>query len=311
MRRARVAIGAFVLLLAPFFARAQAWTKGEHEVYVKVSYGSSTASEQYTFDGRRKEYADNVADDAFFDRSLYAYAEYGLTSNLTLNVSLPYKRLVVRDAAFRYRTFAFGTATVGARYGLKRMVEALGDNDALAANISLSIPTGFTRNYLPSAGSGQVDADFSVSYGRSLYPVPGYLQGGIGYRYRSDFYNLSTTIPCQEGVDKDCFADRRPSYGDELLFGVEGGYTFGSWLFVNLMARSGWSLSAPDEGFSVSNPIPTRQRYIKTGATLALRPIEALGVSAQAFFTPYGRNTVNSFDLFIGVDYSFTIGGSK
>lgn len=305
----RVPFGTILVLLLPIALNAQAWPKGEGEGYIKVSYGSSTASEQYTFDGRKKEYADNVADDAFFDRSIYAYGEYGLTPNLTLTASLPYKRLIVRDAAFRYRTFAFGTATIGARYGLKNVVGGMGDADALAANVSVSAPTGYTRNYLPSAGSGQVDMDLSVSYGRSFYPAPAYAQGGMGFRYRSSIYSLSTTIPCQEGVDKDCFTDRTPDYGDEILFAVEGGYTFGDLLFVNLMARGSFSLEPPTEGFSVSNPIPTRQRYIKTGATVAVKPFDFLALSAQAFVTPYGLNTVNSFDLFVGVDYSFKLNG--
>ena len=295
-------------VLLPAVAGAQAWPKGAGEGYLKLSYGSSTASQQYTFDGRTKDYADNVADNAFFDRSIYLYGEYGLTSNLTLTAALPYKRLIVRDAAFRYRTFGFGTASIGARYGLKGIVGGLGDNDALAANFGVSVPTGYTRNYLPSAGSGQVDAELSVSYGRSLYPAPAYLQAGVGYRYRSGFYDMSVTIPCQEGVDKDCFTDHQPTFGDEFLFGIEGGYTFASFLFVNVMVRGDFSLSAPTEGFSVSNPIPTRQRFIKTGATVALRPFDFLGVSAQAFITPYGLNTVNSFDLFLGIDYSFKLG---
>lgn len=307
----RVPFGVILLALLPAVLRAQAWPKGEGEGYIKISYGSSTASEQYTFDGRKKEYADNVADDAFFDRSIYAYAEYGLTSNLTLTASLPYKRLIVRDAAFRYRTFAFGTATVGGRFGLKDIIGGLGDADALAANFSISAPTGYTRNYLPSVGAGQVDMDLSVSYGRSFYPTPAYAQGGVGLRYRSGIYSLSTTIPCQEGVDKDCFTDRMPDFGDELLFAVEGGYTFGDLLFVNLVARGSFSLTPPTEGFSVGNPIPTRQRYIKTGATVAVRPFDFLALSAQAFATPYGLNTVNSFDLFLGVDYSFKLDGSQ
>jgi len=295
--------------MLPCESSGQAWPKGKGDVYIKIAYGTSTASEQYTFDGRTKEYADNVADDAFFDRSVYFYGEYGLTSTLTLTAALPYKRLIVRDAAFRYRTYAFGTASIGLRYGLKEFVHALGDNDALAANVSLSVPTGYTRNYLPSAGAGQIDVDLSVSYGRSFYPIPAYVQAGVGYRYKTGFYDLSVAVPCQEGVDKDCFVDRQPTFGDEVLFGIEGGYSFGSFVFANLMLRGAYSVTPPNEGFSVSNPIPTRQRFIKTGATIAVKPLEFLGISAQAFLTPYGLNTVNSFDLFLGLDVSFNVAG--
>ncbi len=286
----------------------QAWPQAKGTAYVKLSYGSSTASQQYTFDGRQKEYADNVSDNAFFDRSIYSYAELGLTDNITLIGGLPYKRVVVRDAAFRYRTYGFGSATLGARIGLKPYV-GLDDAplDALAANVVLSLPTGYTRNYTPSAGAGQVDADLYLSYGRSFYPLPAYAQAGIGYRYHSTIYALSTAVPCQEGVSKDCVADRQPALGDEATFGLEAGYTFKSVVFANLMLRGGWAFEKPTEGFSVANPIPTRQRYIKAGATLAVTPLENFSVNCQAFITPYGLNTVKSFDLFLGVDYRFTI----
>ncbi len=289
-------------------AYGQSWLRDKGNAYFKVSYGTSTASKQYTFDGREKEYADNVTDNAFFDRSLYAYAELGLTDNVTLLGALPYKRVIVRDAAFRYRTYAFGSVQLGARVGLKQYL-GLEDAplDALAANVMLTVPTGYTRNLLPSVGPGQVDGELYVSYGRSFYPIAAYAQAGLGYRYRSSIYSFSTAMPCQEGTDKDCFADRQPTYGDDLLFGLEAGYTLDDLVFANLMLRGSWSVLAPTEGFSVANPIPTRQRYIKLGATLAVIPVKDISVSAQFFVTPYGLNTVKSLDLFLGVDYRPTL----
>lgn len=288
--------------------RAQSWPQEEGKAYVKLSYGTSTASQQYTFDGREKEYADNVTGNAFFDRSIYAYGELGLTDNITLLGSLPYKRVILRDAAFRYQTFAFGSVGLGARVGLKPylgMDEA--PLDALAANVFVTLPTGYTRNLTPSVGAGQIDGELYLSYGRSFHPIDAYAQAGVGYRYRSSIYALSSAVPCQEGVDKDCIADRKPEYGDDLLFGIEGGYTFAKRVFVNLMARGSFSVKAPTEGFSVANPIPTRQRYIKLGGTLAVIPVEDMTVNGQVFFTPYGVNTVKSVDLFLGVDYRLSI----
>jgi hypothetical protein len=299
-----VALACIMALACHAAARAQSWPQEKGKAYLKLSYGTSTASQQYTFDGREKEYADNVTENAFFDRSVYAYGELGLTDNVTLLASLPYKRVIIRDAAFRYRTYAFGSAQVGARVGLKPVLgmdEA--PLDALAANVILTLPTGYTRNLTPSVGSGQADAELFVSYGRSFYPIDAYAQAGIGYRYRSSIYGLSTAVPCQEGVDKDCVADRQPVYGDEMFFGVEGGYTFAKRVFANLMLRGSYSVKEPTEGFSVANPIPTRQRYLKVGGSLAVFITEGISVNGQVFFTPYGLNTVKSTDLFIGVDY--------
>jgi len=291
-------------------ALAQAWPRPQGEAYVKLAYGASTASEQYGFDGTVKQYADNVNDYAFFDRSLYGYAEYGITDNLTAILSVPFKRVIVRDALYRYATYGLGSTQLGARLGLKPIL-GIDDAplDALSATVDLTLPSGYSRNYTPSVGPGQIDAEFMVSYGRSFYPIDAYAQASLGYRYRSSIYGLSTTVPCTEG-GKDCFDDKQPTYGDEMEMAVETGYTFAHRLFTGITARTTWSLQAPTEGFSISNPIPTRQRVVKVGATAAFIPIDGASINAQVFVTPYGRNTVNSVDIFLGVDYKFSVLGS-
>ncbi len=304
--------GALLFLLSLFFCNglsetghAQAWTKEEGKLYGKISYGTSTAAEQYTFDGRQKEYADNVEENAFFDRSLYLYGELGLTPKLTLFGGLPYKRVIVRDAAFRYRTFALGNVQIGARYSLNDLFGTAGTSESFAANLALSIPLGYTRNLTPSVGSGQVDAEINGSWGHSFYPFPGYAQAAVGYRYRSSFYGLSTAVDCQEGIDKNCFADSKPVYTDDLIAGVEGGVTIANRVLIQGLARVNWSLKEPDVGFTVSNPIPTRQRFLKLGMGVGVAVWKGIGVSGQMFFTPTGLNTVKSTDLFVGIDYTF------
>lgn len=296
----------WLVLLLPTQSDGQAWTKEKGKTYIKFSYGSSTASEQYSFDGQTKEYADNVSENAFFDRSLYLYGEVGLTPKLTLVAGIPFKRVIVRDATFRYRTFALGNAVIGARYNLKSLLGVDAGSKAIAANFSLSLPTGYSRNLTPSVGAGQIDAELNASYGHSFHPFPGYAQASLGYRYRSTAYGLSSAIPCQEGVNKDCFADTKPTYEDELFGSLEGGATIASRVFLQGIARFNWALTEPTTGFTVSNPIPTKQRYLKLGAGIGVATIKDLNLSAQFFFTPTGRNTVKSTDLFLGIDYTFS-----
>jgi hypothetical protein len=289
-------------LLLTVYCSAQAWTKGKGQFYFKSAYGTATAMHQYTFDGQEKLYADNVEENAFFDRSLYAYGEFGLKNNLTLFGGLPYKRTIVRDATYRYRTYAFGTATLGARMDLRHLLKWQNSNNALAANLSLHLPTGYTRNYLPSAGSGQADAQLSANYGRSFYPKPIYAQAGIGYRHRSNFYGLSKAVACQEGVNINCFADRKPDYSDDVLLNAEAGYTLKNRILVQGIINGSFSTKAPNEGFSVTNPIPTRQYYLKTGIGASVKINKHLGISGQFFVTPYGKNTINSTDIFLGIE---------
>lgn len=294
--------------LSPTFLRAQAWTKGEGEIYTKLAYGSSTASQQFTFDGRTKEYADNVEGNAFFDRSLYLYGEAGITPDFTMVGGLAYKRTIIRDAAFRYRTFALGNLQIGGRYAITKLLGLDGGAEAFAVNGSLSIPTGYSRNRTPSAGGGQLDAELNLSYGHSFYPAPVYLQAAVGYRFRSDIYAFSTAVPCSEGIDKDCFADTKPSFGDEMFGGIEGGVTIADRVLIQALVNSTWSIAAPETGFTVSNPVPTQQRFIKVGGGVAASLWKGFGISTQIFFTPYGRNSINSMDLFFGIDYRMTLG---
>ncbi len=283
-----------------------AWSRAAGSAYLKISYGASTAADQFTFDGRTKPYADAVDDYSFFDRSAYLYAETGLSDRTTLIVSVPFKRIVVRDAAFRYQTYGFGTAGLGARIDLGPELQ-LGANDAFALNLAAGLPLGYTRNYAPSAGAGQIDASAILSYGRSFYPAPAYLQFGFGYRYRSSVYALSQSVTCNEGSDLFCVADNKPSYSDELLIHAETGVTISNFLFVQALANVVWSTDAPVTGFSVTNPIPTEQRYVKVGGGLAALLPGNTSLSAQAFVTPYGQNTVRSIDIFLGIDHRFSI----
>jgi hypothetical protein len=295
-----------VVILTPAFLRAQAWTKDSGQVYLKLAYGSSTASEQYSFDGTVKEYADNVEENAFFDRSVYLYGEAGLTSDITAVASLPYKRVVIRDAAFRYRTFAFGDLGLGIRHTLNDALGLRGSANSAALNAGISVPLGYSRNYTPSAGAGQINVELGVSAGRSFHPFPAYLQGGFGYRYRTSLFFTSTAIDCAEGIDRNCFEDTKPTFGDELYGSFETGVTIAERLFVQGILASTWSVKGPETGFTVTNPVPTRQRFVKIGFGSALMLPAGVTTNIQGFYTVAGQNSVRSFDIFLGLDIKFT-----
>lgn len=284
---------------------AQAWVQPKGHAYVKLSFGNATASEQYRFDGETKPYADNVDGDAFFDESLYLYGEVGLTDNLTLVALVPYKTIRVLDAAFEYESEGLGSVMIGLRTGIKQLIGLTADQHALALNAMLTLPTGYTRNFTPSVGPGQVDFQTTLNYGLSLWPFPGYAQLGVGYRYRSAVYAFSTSITCQEGSAINCFDDVEPKFDDELLFNAEAGVNLGRWALVQVISHGVFSNRVPDAEttFSIRNPIPTRQRYLKLGGGLTLYPLRNLGVGVQVFFTPSGRNTIRSTDVFWGIEY--------
>lgn len=298
--------------LAPDVA-AQAWTMGKGQYYGKLAYGAVTASHQYQFDGRTSEFVNGLDANTFKDRSLYYYSELGLLDNLTLVLAVPYKRTTIRQKAFEFKTRAFGSATVGVRFGLLPLLKIQSSASVVAVNMAVNVPTGYTRNYAPSAGPGQLDFQASLNYGVSFYPLPFYAQAGLGFRARTGAYVFSDAIKnCNEGVDLKCTADRKPNLGDEVYYNAEiGASLFKGRLFLQGLLGGVHSLEEPKDGFTVTNPIPLHQRYLKVGGGAAVYPFAAtsmqalapIGFSIQYFITPDGRNTIKSEDLFVGVDY--------
>ncbi len=282
------------------------------EAYVKASYGKVDADRQYTFYGRTTEFIDGLPGDTFRDRSLYLYAEVGLTDHLTMVLSVPYKRVFIRDQAFRLRTFAFGTVSLGARVALLPLLGWTSSRNVLAFNLTVDVPAGYTRNFAPSAGTGQVDVETMLGAGHSFWPFPAYAQVAAGFRYRSAFYGFSEAVDCQPGRDVSCIADVQPRFGHEWRYRLEAGLTpFGGGALVQVLAGGAWSLHLPTTGFSAINPLPTRQRYLKVGGGLTLYPfrlagrerLAPLGLGLQYYLTPTGRNTLASRDLFMGIEY--------
>ncbi|GIV57297.1 MAG: hypothetical protein KatS3mg042_0210 [Rhodothermaceae bacterium] len=295
-------------------ALAQAWTQPAGGLYVKLMRAHVTAATQWDFDGTEKPYAPGIEGTAFFDRSFYAYVEYGLTDRLTLVSLVPFKRVEVRDGRFAYETSGLGSVTLGLRWGLPVLFGVPLRRSAASISVLAVLPTGYTRNLTPSLGPGQTDVEVALGYGLSLYPLPAYLQAGLGYRIRSDFYGLSRARPCPApsapapsapapSAPASCVVDERPAYADEWRFSAEAGLNLGRWALLQTLVHGSWSNQPPETGFNPANPIPTRTRFVKTGAGLTLYPMPRLGLSTQVFRTPFGRNTLRSTDWFFGLEY--------
>lgn len=294
------------LIVSASSANGQAWTQKQGHGFVQAGYVTGTASKQFAFDGNRKPYAEGVDESAFFERSIGFYGEYGVTRQNTLVLSLPYKRLVVRDATYRYQTSAWEALRIGWRRAVGPLTKG---SRAVALNVAVQLPLRYSRNFLPAAGAGQVDLDFTLDYGRSFEVVPAYCQVALGYRYRTSGYAFSEAIPCQEGVDLDCTADRQPEFGNQWLLRAEVGIPWRDHLLLQGLTSAVLSQNAPETGFTASQPIPTESRYWKLGGGVMLFTKSGFGVNGQMFTTPYGRNAVASFDVMLAVFYRGRIAG--
>ena len=81
--------------------------------------------------------------------------------------------------------------------------------------------------------------------------------------------------------------------------------TIAERLFLQGILASTWSLKGPETGFTVTNPVPTRQRFVKVGFGSAVMLPAGITTNVQGFYTIAGQNSVRSFDLFLGVDVKF------
>jgi hypothetical protein len=307
-------VALLALFCCPALAHAQAWTLAPGEVYLKLTQGFANASERYDAEGEVVPYDPNVDDAPFRDRSRYLYGEVGLAESLSLFGSLPYKRLFVTDGGFNEpverQASDLGSAVLGLRVGLDDAL-SLDDRSALAANVALVIPLGYRRNFAPTVGPGQVDAQLVVAYGRSFWPIPAYAQAGIGYRARTSVFDFSRVVDCPasqpDNAETVCIegGGGEVEYSDEVLLNLEGGYTLFDRLLVQGLVDLVWSVDTPepiDAALGVQPEAFPQQRFLRTGLGAAFTVFGQTAFSVQAFTAPYARNTLRAVEVFVGLE---------
>lgn len=308
-----------VALLGPVReARAfnsSAWTRPQNQLWTLLSFGRVAAGRQFLVDGSEENFIQGISDrDTFVDESFYAQLEYGLTDWLTLNTSLPYKRIFVEQESFFTQTEAPGNLYLGLRLGIFELMK-LKSPVVWSIEVGGWLPTGYTRNLTPSVGAGNVDFDVktALGFGFRIAPwLPAYTQLGGGFRARSTAFALSNAVDCPVGTPVGCVIDARPNYGDELMYLAELGVTpFSGALLVFGKVMGTHSILEPEVGFTADNPIPARQRFFKVGVGSFLHPLrffrvpygENVGLGVQYYSTVDGQNVPKTDDLFIGVEY--------
>jgi hypothetical protein len=280
-----------ITAIAPGVAEGGAWVQPRDSYYFKLSAGYLDSDREFDFDGEEVDIFagdETLSNATYRDLTVSAYLEYGLTDRLTLIGTLPFRVLTsertetVAGAGIRRDIDAtnggFGDLTIGARYPL------LTSQAPVALQGAVKLPLGYDENPDnggPPLGSASVDVEGWLLAGLSLYPFPGYLTAGAGYRVK--------------GGDVD----------DELLFSVEGGVT---WRRV--MARLGieglYSTAEPpdlSEGVS-STVVVTDQDILKLTPALGLLLTEEISLVLEAFQIIDGKNTVSGSTWAAGVVFT-------
>ncbi len=282
---------------------AGAWTASKGSIYAKVTYGASSANTQFGFDGGTKPLVEGLTDYPFADRSFYIYGEYGLTDDITLTGMFPYKRSFVHDKLFKYNTEGVADIAVGARYRVFSEGNWVG-----SVSGAVSMPMPYHRDYQPPLGSGQMDFAVAANIGRSFWPAPAYATGSVGFRYRSSIY----TSQVSANASSNPFFHDNVDYADEAFGMIEAGYTVSlsgltkylNGLLIHGVVNALASLRSTGSAFTITS-VPSTQRFLKLGGGAALGFLDHFELSADAFATPMGVNTVQSVDIFLGVGAHF------
>ena len=286
-----IPLAALLLAAAPGRLEAGAWTQAKGGFYSKLA-GLSFSSRAYLdADGNREDRAVDPREE-LSDRGLSAYLEYGLLDRLTVVASLPYKRLDFRKPA-EARYFPSLDTTIVERHP-DQSASGLADLElrlrwrllldpavvSLAAGgkfpLGYEVPRELPESYVP-LGTGETDAELRLLVGRSLYPVPGYVTGTLGYRLRGG------------------------EYGNELFHGLEAGYSWNRLLVKGVVEgiRTLGDCGATGE----TGGLVGDQNNLKLSPGLIWSINDRLEISADLFHIAAGCNTAAGTTYALGLAF--------
>ncbi len=282
-------------------AYADGWPQEEKATFIGITYGSSSSNEVYRFDGETKYPTDNggttVRNYPLADRGLYLYGEHGLTSDLTVIMSLSLKRSIITSPIERRTTEGLGDIGLAARY---RLLSS--GAHVLSARAGVTLPTGYRRDLTPPLGTGVPTIGLGLEYGYSFWPAPAYATLSLGYGLRPGIYSFSSL--------EDPETTFEPEYADVITTSSEIGYTLDERLLVRGLLRFLTTTRKDDNDFDVTHP-PETERYLKVGGGFGLAVSDRVNITADIMVTPSGLKTAKSTDLFLGVTWKGILFGSE
>jgi hypothetical protein len=197
-----------LFLILPSVSFAGAWTlpKGTFSVRSSIIYQSTdsrfcTAEDAKINQGFRDLGCTSAGHSTAFDpltggeiEALVIYNEfvYGLTGWLDLGLEFPFNRLQFTNLVNPNRPATSGIGDIRF-YGKLRLTE----NPFVSSLIlKAKSPTGdFTLDAeVVNVSEGQWDFTVATEIGKSLWPLPGYVNMGFGYRFRQDNPNFEYTF---------------------------------------------------------------------------------------------------------------------
>jgi len=274
------AVGVAIAVVRPDPLCAGAWVQADAGYYLKLAASYLYSETEFNYLGQKvpiRSGEPNVLDATYQDVSFTVYLEYGLTSKLTFVGMLPFKILTsewTQADAIPLRRISVTNAglsdlTLALRYPL-----VPSNRVPISFEGAVKVPLGYEAvpdNGGPALGSAKVDITGAVLAGASLYPLPAYVTGGIGYRVRGG------------------------ELADEYLARAEAGLTPWKLLFkVSFEARIS-TVPPPNlaaEGLATSTSIAVNQDVYKLLPSLAFYMTDEVALVVEAYDIFAGKNTV-------------------
>ena len=245
------------------FAGAWAQTKGHY--YTKLTFIYSKADALYGIDYPVK----------FDDHAVYFYGEYGLFSRTSIILSAPtFKQSINEASGVRGKTTGF----VAGDFELQAKYQFLDKPIVASGLIGTKIPVVYNVVDFPPLGNGETDYDVKLLLGFSLYPIPAYLTGDIGYRLR--------------GGD----------FEDEIQYNFEAGYTFFNKYLVRGVTTGIKSMKM-EAGLSDLLGFPLSQEQVRVGGGLIYKLNQRIEFDITYLKTISGNYIPKANEVFIGIAF--------
>ncbi len=277
---------------------AGAWTLEKGRLRVKTAFLYQKTSEQYyslntpcplgvrcTEAGQRVDFP---FDGESRFSSMYSEFDYGLFERVQLHLALPFYDIRFTDLANPNRPATSGIGDI--RFGGKYLL--LTKPAAIALAVFAKAPTGFVNRDVEVVpiGDAQWDLEFATQIGKSLWPIHGYLNLDLGYRFRfAPDLDRSTVEP-----------------GDEIFFRGEAGYNFFEDLLAKVVVSGFWGTEFKNHSRNggALDIRDSERRVLFLEPALYWNAIGGLAVEGSVKFSLAGKNVVAGLVYSLGLSYT-------
>lgn len=283
-----------LICLSTSLANAEDFLLKQGALVARVWYFAASANNVFAKDGSSSPIIPGLDDHPYAERSIVAFAQYGLSDKLTLFATVPMRRIFVHDSSYQHISTGLADVGIGATYKLFE------DGTVASVTGMVNVPTPYPRDYAPPLGAGQLDIAVAANASRKFDPVPADAEVSFGFRMRTGLYTSSVSSNPMLNAD----FTNNANYANELFWSLEGGWTFFDQLRVHASLRGLASMRSDGSTWTI-NRVPTTQSWNKLGGGVSLKVMTHYHLFADMYSTVSGTNTSSTIDILMGAGVEF------